>query len=69
MSNEMDTGTNLAFLFTQVAVLFYTSCSEGAVLRWGQGACAPQIQKLAGKIFKRFKMPVFHFNANFHLVI
>ena len=42
----------------------------------GQWARAPdslvasQIQKLAGKIFKRFKMSVFfHFNANFHFVI
>jgi len=30
-----------------------------------------QIQKLAGKIFKQFKMPIFplHFNAIFHFVI
>ena len=45
---------------TQVLLFLSFMLRAGAVRRWGrEGARAHQIQKVAGKIFKRFKMPIF----------
>ena len=55
----------LAEIGTKSAIQNAEVCAVGAVLRLGRGHVPPDslvvrhIQKLAGKIFKQFKMPIF----------